>query len=687
MEVTCPHKDIRNFEGARCCLSCGFALFDEDLLQRRRSGARHVDEQDARITLQPYIYKRLNYELERDIRLILLRPGLQDEDLRCTVSHHSLSDPPNYAAVSYTWACEDGSTNMSKRILCQNNTFIAISENCDRVLRSIRASGSITMLWIDMVCIDQKNVDERNHQVGLMDDVYSQAQLVTVDLGHSTPYSDILFDAVNGMLFDSLDIEEATTRLLRRRWFKRIWVLQEISLARHAVVRCGLKLATWHSLKAFFHRLVARSALPPAMTMEVARDKLMCMPELLDALLQTHSCQAKDPRDRIFALLGLCRKEVRSAIPVDYTVALEKLHHQITIACLRSECYNSSVLLQRGIRFSLRDSNHSWSPNWTAPSLTRPLPSAYSVFQGIRKIPDPTTPQSLPIEQKNNMLTQGLLESSGRFLGEVLFVIMTKGQDDCVYQLPSVSPFEIIRGDTDSIPISIEAYINLVRRAALRPWDFPDLLPSVYVDHSFSELRDEMQDEILTSRGSTVDGFVAASSELRNGRVLFGTRSHLGYGPMGLRAGDSIWALHGQRTCSALSKRHDSQRNIVDERIGLAWSVDGQKLGRPLEWNVLERSDCVSHLGGNFEILTDGWEEQVRYQGSYLQNWTPHGLDEVVSDNFMTNLEDYQLPSLATDLRSSIPRYRIIGECYYSVSGSKLMASLMRRPLDRIALV
>lgn len=88
----------------------------------------------------------------------------------------------NYEAVSYVWG-----TNEQNRLLpiLDEGTikYIPITEALEKALPFLSHKCSTGFLWIDQLCIDQDNVKERNHQVSLMDKVYSLCERVLIWLG------------------------------------------------------------------------------------------------------------------------------------------------------------------------------------------------------------------------------------------------------------------------------------------------------------------------------------------------------------------------------------------------------------------------------------------------------------------------------------------------------------------------
>jgi len=144
----CPHPDIRQFDGIRCCLACGEAVFQAS----SSNPTLHTVDATGR-----YKHTRLDYELGREIRLISLLPGDPDDVLRCEIAHVNLEDDPVYDAVSYTWATEDGDASLSSTIECIQGGFIPITRNCDIVLRQLRRPGIRRTLWVDAICISSQN--------------------------------------------------------------------------------------------------------------------------------------------------------------------------------------------------------------------------------------------------------------------------------------------------------------------------------------------------------------------------------------------------------------------------------------------------------------------------------------------------------------------------------------------------
>ncbi|KFA75845.1 hypothetical protein S40288_01905 [Stachybotrys chartarum IBT 40288] len=126
------------------------------------------------------LYSKLHND---HIRLFTLYPGTWDDELRGDIFEASLSF--DYVAVSYAW----GSPRAIRQI--HTNGFIkGITFNLDLVLRSIRSSSATTTIWVDSLCINQDNVDEKSAQVEFMHRIFANARMVLAYVGEGIPRSD-----------------------------------------------------------------------------------------------------------------------------------------------------------------------------------------------------------------------------------------------------------------------------------------------------------------------------------------------------------------------------------------------------------------------------------------------------------------------------------------------------------------
>jgi hypothetical protein len=105
------------------------------------------------------------------IRLVVIEPGAFNRPIFCTLDTLSLDEGPAYRALSYTW----GVTKHKKHIYLNGKSFL-INRNLYDALKRLRSEQYRQTYWIDMLCIDQKDANERSEQVELMPDIYTKAK-------------------------------------------------------------------------------------------------------------------------------------------------------------------------------------------------------------------------------------------------------------------------------------------------------------------------------------------------------------------------------------------------------------------------------------------------------------------------------------------------------------------------------
>ena len=185
----CSRPDIISLADGLCCNSCGY-------FHPCTTGSSTLSWHDG----PNYDYKPL--WPANAIRLILLG-GDRDESLRCRIFHTTLSQHPDFEALSYTW----GDVTLSHTINTPEGS-ISVTQNCVLALRDLRYPDKDRLLWIDAMCINQSSSNEKNHQVPLMRAIYTAAKRVVVHIG---PDFDKKADRVFN-LFHNFDMQEMGLR-------------------------------------------------------------------------------------------------------------------------------------------------------------------------------------------------------------------------------------------------------------------------------------------------------------------------------------------------------------------------------------------------------------------------------------------------------------------------------------------
>jgi hypothetical protein len=124
------------------------------------------------------------------IRLIHLHHSADDSaPITISILRARLSDAKlEYEALSYTW----GKQYLKQTVFCRNPpSILEVTQNCYSALRRLR-NDSVRCLWIDAICINQNDDNERSAQVRMMDRVFATASRVIIDFGEETPGSRLL---------------------------------------------------------------------------------------------------------------------------------------------------------------------------------------------------------------------------------------------------------------------------------------------------------------------------------------------------------------------------------------------------------------------------------------------------------------------------------------------------------------
>lgn len=101
-----------------------------------------------------------------------------------------LKDSPRFTALSYVWGQSAG-----KSITC-NGYDIRITDSCFEALSSLRNTLGNFTIWVDAVCINQRDDDEKAAQIALMEQIYTFAEAVYIWLGPSTATTKKAFECI-----------------------------------------------------------------------------------------------------------------------------------------------------------------------------------------------------------------------------------------------------------------------------------------------------------------------------------------------------------------------------------------------------------------------------------------------------------------------------------------------------------
>jgi hypothetical protein len=366
------------------------------------------------------IYSPLTYS-NREIRIVTISPSVEKSaPIECTTSEISLDKTPGYYALSYCWG--DPSITAPMHI---DGVEVQVTANLDVALRHFRAAeGELRdkrpqmRWWIDAICINQSDLDERSQQVQLMGDIYSGASRVVVWLGEEGKDGRLALQTIQGLFkefgnkdnktsreetleaLNELDgsARDAISSLFERPWWLRLWTVQEFVFGKEVLFTCGdinfsWRLLHWWSLvisaktdpgawkfqKFGFLGLIwgqgcaghfAKSFLRAEYLAQKKIDSKLS--SILGGLVDCMMCT--DPRDRIYGLQGLA-SDGDCFGPPDYTISISELYIKVASIIVHTH-QNLEILHNSPPRSSTAPDGivlPSWVPDWGQVGYPRPL--------------------------------------------------------------------------------------------------------------------------------------------------------------------------------------------------------------------------------------------------------------------------------------------------------------------------
>lgn len=536
------------------------------------------------------LYKELNRD-KKEIRLLVVEPGFEWEPVRATFKQAFLTDSPKpkYETISYAW----GDATQRSTIYLHGKS-LNVPASSEAALRRRRYDHKACVLWIDAICINQDDDSERGHQVGMMADIYGSTWRNLVWLGEDDRYTEAALDSIEELneefrretddLSNSYDTlytskgqynysskqlkakidPEALMHFYRRSWFSRLWVVQEAALACQSDCFCGrhaialervLRAARWLLYKFDSGHGVSPKSIDGCALMFDYADhehglyagKSALKLRMIDLLTDLQDFSATEPRDHIFALLGLWQKHhpnerLPASVEPDYMSPLSDVLRRASQLAIQDE---GSIYVLRSVHHRIDEPEIPGLPTW--------VPRWHEAFDlNILAFPIATYtewPRSSDILM--DFEETGLLSVKG-------FVL------DDVQQAPlPVTRWQYIEGtlrhwrEIEWI-LSHHLLINLASHCEIL---------SEFARIGAPELRDQKKNlyhELMSSLSKEGDGcepgkncpgteefqnlrlFQSGLFNLTNNRKFFITSSkYFGFGPQTMRKGDVLALLYG----------------------------------------------------------------------------------------------------------------------------------------------
>ncbi|KAJ9638365.1 hypothetical protein H2199_007052 [Coniosporium tulheliwenetii] len=547
----------------------------------------------------------------------------------------TLLSGPNYFALSYTW----GKENNCRPIKIDDAKFY-VTPTLECVLRQIQAR-KVPTLWVDAICINQSDDAEKTVQVRLMGRIYHCAYSVIIWLGEEKPpTTGLAIDFLNQHItLDYVNISHShdlgRTRnnpeytaawdavgqdLMKREWWRRMWVIQETALARRLIIYCGQHTLVWDRLQIatefaraydlpIFHRTAAERAGSGAFMdnsnwKSIYRRKMVTgapMP-ISEILMNNISCFSKDPRDMIFSLLGLAT-DVDGApeLDPDYEKSVKQVYTDFVKFQVRKHGFLDIICASKHPK--TQPDLPSWVPDWS--NLRDNVSVLFSSFEH-----DPFAGDQYVYCASRGLLETVRFSEDDRILSVVgiqVDTIATMGEPsygmeeffsdvDAWFRLALGANLEKSEHDYVGGGNTLDAFNRTLTadktRSGHRAQEGQRGFEAVMVEENeLPESYRQVQDLTLEERQRfwMMDALQAMMFRVARRRLLITKKGYLGLGPPDTELGDSVFIIAGC-TVPIILRKKDEQWRFVGESF-VTGIMDGE---------IVQKA--IQDLSGNFEV-------------------------------------------------------------------------------------
>ena len=591
-----------------------------------------------------YEYSPLNEEASQ-IRLLTLLPGEFSSKIHVNLQIKQLTTErrPRYEALSYVW----GSTENLVDIFVGKSTkyTLAVTQNLACALRYLRYQDRKRVLWIDAICVNQRDLQERSQQVKRMADIYTISNRVVVWLGEEGNNSTVALQTLE-RLNTKIEVSypqrtmkptskqaseshwadgqaplpftefewSAINDLLGRTWFERLWVWQEIRLAnRDAILICGYDSIEWErfrsavyciNTKPFSHDLDGfAQRIYRAFELSDCRSYF----KFIDIAEKTRFCKCTDAKDRVYALLSMIAVKENPRIEPDYTKSLQEIYQDLAIKDMKQS--KDLRLLQSCKMLKSTQGMPTWVTDWSIPRSAMRL--RYCRAAGITKA-DIGFPRD------------GILRVKGLQVATIHQIDVVRVQEG-----PSIEDIgKELRRLVSRFSVKDDRYEAFCRTICTNVFSDGFNPPLKYLPDS-QKLITAFYEALISQPDSlaTVSEYLKYHSniiaEVLSGRSFFSTpEGHFGLAPVGAEENDLICIFLGCSSAMTLRATENNQFQVVGEAYCHGF-MTGEALLGPLPGTFDMIFLFEEKVGGHFAAFIDRETGTIQVEDPRLATLPP----------------------------------------------------------------
>jgi hypothetical protein len=575
------------------------------------------------LRLRPRCYQHPQHSLER----------FHDVTLFCKLEVASRQLRASYTALSYAWGNGNGN-----RPICIGDTIVKVSITLEAALQELRDEQEDLMLWVDQLCINQEDEEEKGHQVKEMKNIYAHAAHVIAWIGVAADNSDLILahltsigerapkstKALNKKSFQYLinrtfagilpaianpQTLEAVSigfeQFCQRPYWRRLWVIQEYSVARKVEVVCGSVRISHLHLQRALDSIARLLYYLEDLAQEDSDDELVKLGYIIVKAYNTsfssflegivtrrhkyksskaidnslfhilisslvlesdhNHPECSDPRDRVFAVLGLADDASSFDSFPDYSSTCEDVYTKATKQLLNQ----GHIDIFSYCHFPRDKSMPSWVPDWRTMTFG---PIAY----------DPWRDEFAFMASGNTRQRPNITFTHPNLLslsGTIIDTIEELGSPWNPNWLGSLDPqaslkyiYEIESFCAQSPRIDIEEEEMQTARIAIADWDRaggPDVGIDVIAIDSYRRLRSSFAASSMPAgEGPIYDKdtwYRRAMQFLRPCRPFISSSGFVGLGPCDVEIGDVICIFLGGLVPYVLRQESDGIYSLIGE--------------------------------------------------------------------------------------------------------------------------
>lgn len=323
---------------------------------------------------------------------------------------------PPYKAISYAWG-NPVDTKVISVLQHGRQGWLKIPSNLGFALRAVQHDTEFVLVWVDSICINQKDNRDKTQQLSRIPEIYGKAEQVVLWLGVERDNSAKAYKLLYGLTHAEFQLSHETdlssvVSLFDRDYWSRLWVVQEILHAKNILVQCGPRQLSWNdyalastlfqterdTLAKIFTQVRASCDSTRLITSQHELSPLQILTDhgpasiqrarelysndsqnpyvyFLNLLRIGRTKLASDPKDRVYGILGILPDKIRAKLRVNYLLPVREIYVDVLETLLGSG--NIDVICE-SIHFPSQISNAnlpSWVPDWSYDPMVRSLAS------------------------------------------------------------------------------------------------------------------------------------------------------------------------------------------------------------------------------------------------------------------------------------------------------------------------